>query len=131
MFPNKTPLSDNYFNIIIIQPKSSTYNFFGIFQWHASSSIQEHNIFINISDTIIRIRNNSITIMTQHKEVWKHVLQNKNTHFIKKIKKLSHSSTQTLIAIILTSITSMKIYLEQNDSSCYDFTITLLITSIN
>jgi hypothetical protein len=32
IFPNKTPPSDIYFNIIIIQLNSSTYNFFGIFK---------------------------------------------------------------------------------------------------
>jgi hypothetical protein len=32
IFPNKTPLSNIYFNIIIIQVKSSTYIFFDIFK---------------------------------------------------------------------------------------------------
>ena len=64
MFLNKTPPSDIYFSIIIIQLKSSTYNFFSIIKWHAFNIIQEHNTSVNISDIIIRIMNNSTTIMT-------------------------------------------------------------------
>jgi hypothetical protein len=74
MFFNKTPPSDIYFNIIIVHSNFFTYNVFDIFKWHACSSIQEHNTFINISDIIIRIRNNSTTIMTQHKEDWRYIL---------------------------------------------------------